>query len=302
MNDDKNDKNFDETSSRPATPREDDCCGNSCNPCVFDVHKQLLEQYNRRKAQGIENSRRNNFLNPLLYKIFSVKNILVVADNYVKLVLDCSQQIERNSKIILLPGQHIILYAQNKKSRPYTPISWTNDSLELLIKVYVNGELSSYLANAKIADEIRVRGPYGDFVYEKNRFSEIVAFCIGSGIAAIYPIARSVVDEETDETRFHLVAGFRTTAEIPLRIELQQLSDYWNVKCTLQISSPMWDGVSPNGIEIQRGRLNEFTFNELVKNCSTAKTLILICGTPKFNESLERWSRNRNFFHYHVFS
>lgn len=57
-----------------------------------------------------------------------------------------------------------------KKSRPYTPIFWSNDSLQLLVKIYPNGELSSYLVNMKIGDEIRVRGPYGNFLYIKNRY------------------------------------------------------------------------------------------------------------------------------------
>lgn len=80
---------FDEPSSRPTTPTKDDCCGNACSPCVFDVHKQLLEQWKIRKVRGTEGIRRNNFLNPVSYKTFSVKDIVFVADNYVQILLDC---------------------------------------------------------------------------------------------------------------------------------------------------------------------------------------------------------------------
>lgn len=61
-------------------------------------------------------------------------------------------------------------------------------------------------------------------------------FSIGSGIAALYPIARMIVDDETELTRIHLVAGFRSVAHVPLKKELRHLADYWNFKCTLQLS------------------------------------------------------------------
>lgn len=61
-------------------------------------------------------------------------------------------------------------------------------------------------------------------------------FSIGSGIAALYPITRSIVDDETEFTRIHLIAGFQSVAQVPLKKELRSLADYWNFKCTLQLS------------------------------------------------------------------
>jgi len=61
-------------------------------------------------------------------------------------------------------------------------------------------------------------------------------FSIGSGIAALYPIARTIIDNETELTRIHLIAGFQSLIQVPLKKELRQLVDYWNFKCTLQLS------------------------------------------------------------------
>lgn len=61
-------------------------------------------------------------------------------------------------------------------------------------------------------------------------------FSIGSGIAALYPVAKAIIDNETELTRVHLVAGFRSAAHVPLKKELMYLADYWNFKCTLQLS------------------------------------------------------------------
>lgn len=61
-------------------------------------------------------------------------------------------------------------------------------------------------------------------------------FSMGSGITAVYPIAKSIVDNELEETKIHLIGGFRNILQIPLKKELQILSDYWNFKCTLHLS------------------------------------------------------------------
>ncbi|OAD57798.1 NADH-cytochrome b5 reductase-like, partial [Eufriesea mexicana] len=121
-------------------------------------------------------------------------------------------------------------------TKAFTPICFTDDSIELLIRLYPNGKFSRYLRNTKIHDIIRVRGPYGNFKYESNSFQTIIMFSMGSGITAVYPIAKSIVNDELDDTKIHLIGGFKNILQIPLKKELQTLSDYWNFKCTLYIS------------------------------------------------------------------
>lgn len=174
-------------------------------------------------------------------------------------------EIKKDVSLHLIPGQHVILHA-GCKSRPYTPIVWTNKDLVLLVKLYKQGEFSSYLKEAPVGSTIDVRGPYGDFKYENNRcvrsmvvkigshnstcyydsFQQIVMFSIGSGIAALYPIIKAIVDDETELTRVHLVAGFQSIAHVPLKKELRHLVDFWNVKCTLQLSQ--LNGMSQSNI------------------------------------------------------
>lgn len=59
---------------------------------------------------------------------------------------------------------------------------------------------------------------------------------VGTGIAALYPIARSIIDDEFEETIVHLIAGFKSPAHIPLANELRDLSHYWNFSCTIRLS------------------------------------------------------------------
>ena len=67
-------------------------------------------------------------------------------------------------------------------------------------------------------------------------FQTIVMFSMGSGITPFYSIAKSIIDNELEETKVHLIGGFKNISQIPLKRELQTLSDYWNFQCTLYIS------------------------------------------------------------------
>lgn len=55
-------------------------------------------------------------------------------------------------------------------TKPFTPIHWTDTSLQFLIRLYPNGKFSTYIKDIELGDKIRVRGPYGNFKYKFNRF------------------------------------------------------------------------------------------------------------------------------------
>ncbi|EZA62219.1 NADH-cytochrome b5 reductase [Ooceraea biroi] len=188
------------------------------------------------------------------------------------------------------------------KSRPYTPITWTHKSLVFLVKVYKRGEFSVRLTNASIGSTIDVRGPYGDFKYKNNSFQQVVMFGIGSGIAALYPVAKAIVDDETESTRVHLVAGFQSLAQVPLKTELRQLVNYWNFKCTLQLSQLNdKNTASLHGFNTRAGRLSKLHVIDYLQSNDTETTLILICGTPEFNQSTREWIEEMNYAHIHIF-
>ncbi|XP_067207537.1 NADH-cytochrome b5 reductase-like isoform X2 [Linepithema humile] len=220
----------------PKMPLEEDCCGSGCTPCVFDVYKILLKEWESRKIQDVKVKTSSNLLSLLSYKTFIIKDISETSEDYFLVHLEYPEhKIKKDVSLHFIPGQYVMLHAKCK-SRPYTPIVWTNKDLVLLVKLYNQGEFSSYLKEASVGSTIDIRGPYGNFKYENNSFQQIVMFSIGSGIAALYPIAKAIVDDETELTRVYLVAGFQSVAHVPLKKELRHLVDFWNFKCTLQLS------------------------------------------------------------------
>jgi len=97
----------------------------------------------------------------------------------------------------------------------------------------------------KKLEEIKINS--NKSLHRYNSFQQVIMFSIGSGIAAVYPIAKTIVDNETELTRVHLIAGFQALTQVPLKKELRQLVDYWNFKCTLQLSQ--LSGMSWNTIQ-----------------------------------------------------
>ncbi|XP_076643463.1 NADH-cytochrome b5 reductase-like [Halictus rubicundus] len=287
--------------SRPATPSEEDCCHNGCNPCVFDIHAKLLEEYKKKKEGNVKVQISKNILCEFSYKNFVITDIKEAADSYVLLSLKYQENDKKDDVCLLIePGQHVMLHLQDA-TKPFTPIYYTDDSIQFLIRLYHNGKFSTYLRHATIGDEIRVRGPYGNFNYTCNSFQNIVMFCMGSGITVMYPIAKSIIDNELEETRIQFVGCFRRISQIPLKKELQVFSDYWNFTSIFYISQLLNEVHNLHGIDIKPGRLHEESVYQILKKNMNSTTLVLICGSPEFNNSVEQWTRSTNCNHIHVF-
>lgn len=56
-----------------------------------------------------------------------------------------------------------------------------------------------------------------------------------------------------------------------------------------------------HGINIENGRLTKQSVYNYLQSGKPETTLILICGTDEFNQSVERWSRENNYSHIHIF-
>lgn len=81
--------NYIKDDNRPKTPTEDDCCGNGCSPCIFDIHKKLLEEWNNKKLNQSSLSLIKNSLSPLKYNRFIVKDIAKASEDCVFIQLNC---------------------------------------------------------------------------------------------------------------------------------------------------------------------------------------------------------------------
>jgi len=133
-----------------------------------------------------------------------------------------------NQSLGLPIGQHIWLTVDidgEEVKRSYTPTS-TNDDLgffELVVKIYPKGKMSQYLDQLKIGDTIKVSGPKGRFLYEKNKFSKIGMIAGGTGITPMLQVIKEILKYEDDHTQITLLFGNITELDIILREMIDDL-------------------------------------------------------------------------------
>jgi len=72
---------------RPKTPLEEDCCGSGCTPCIFDVHKMLLSEWENRKT-GTKVKTADNLLSLLSYKTFVITDISDTSEDYILVCME----------------------------------------------------------------------------------------------------------------------------------------------------------------------------------------------------------------------
>lgn len=158
--------------------------------------------------------------------------------------------------------------------KPYTPIDVTKDHLDLLVKGYKTGKVSSSLFESKEGDRIVLKGPREKLnVNVLDDAHRIVAFAGGTGIAPIYQVLKYLKESKTKKTintvKVQLFYANKTRDDILLKEELDKLI-------------PDLPGLEvKNIIESERGYINESD----LANC-TSDDYVLVCGPKGFNELL----------------
>lgn len=186
----------------------------------------------------------------------------------------------RETDILGLPiGQHISIGATiNGKEivRSYTPTS--NDAqkgyFDLLIKDYPQGNISKYIAELKIGDKIKVKGPKGFFEYTPNMVKQFGMVAGGTGITPMYQIIEAIANNPEDKTEVQLVYGNQTEADILLRPELDKIcKEHENIKVYYMLDKP------PAGWKGGVGYVTEEILNRFMP-AATPDSMVLLCGPP----------------------
>ncbi|XP_053671775.1 NADH-cytochrome b5 reductase-like [Anopheles nili] len=182
-------------------------------------------------------------------------------------------------------------------SRPYTPISFdTNEgTFDVLIKMEPGGRMTEYLLTLMVGSGTQWKGVYGDFVWKRSQYREVVAFVQGVAIAPVYSTMRAILDDEEDDTRLMLCGCFRNLQNVLLRDELRAMAAYWNFKyaiylsrrsCTCLLGSECGCVAKPIKYNepIYDRRLEAADVERLLMPLSERKhsLLVLLCGTESF--------------------
>ncbi|KDR06869.1 hypothetical protein L798_03350 [Zootermopsis nevadensis] len=305
----------------PEEPQESDCYGSGCSPCVFDIyHLQLIEwqkqcneiRCNERCRSETTDTESDK---PLLSQIkFSPFQLLSVQQHTHDTFIYSFQAVRASSEqdlrshdikythvkepLDIKVGQHLIMrynIDENQNgflTRAYTPISDLKSSrmgqFEVLIKLYEHGKMSKYIQNLKENDIVEWRGPFGNFKYVPNSYRHLLIFCAGTGIAPMYPIAKFIVENDSDETFVQMLFACKSFEDILFRDEMQQLALYWNFSAVIflsRVESPL-QSQARYGEIIRKGKMDKSVIHEHLAGKTLQRVLVLICGTKSFNKDM----------------
>jgi len=165
--------------------------------------------------------------------------------------------------------------------RPYTPIHQDKPGLlNLLIKVYPQGNMSKHIFNLKVGDHLEIKGPMPKLKYTANMKKHIGMLAGGTGITPMLQVVNEIVNNPEDKTQVTLVFANVEERDILLRHEIDHIAaKHKHIKVHYVLEKPpaAWAGSS--------GFVNIDMIKQFLPQPSD-HTLIYVCGPPGFMQAL----------------
>ncbi|KAB2580979.1 Oxidoreductase FAD/NAD(P)-binding protein [Lasiodiplodia theobromae] len=163
--------------------------------------------------------------------------------------------------------------------RPYTPVN-DEDSrgyLDLIVKKYPNGPMSSHLHDMAPGQSLDFKGPLPKFQWAPNKHEHIALIAGGTGITPMYQLIRAIVKNPEDRTKITLVYGNVGEDDILLKKELQELENTYpqRFRAFYLLDNP------PAGWTQGKGRVTKEVLKTVLPEPKEGEKLkIFVCGPP----------------------
>jgi cytochrome-b5 reductase len=127
--------------------------------------------------------------------------------------------------------------------RPYTPVNdegrpflgpmgefcWLfageKGFLDLLVKKYPDGPMSSHLHEMQPGETLEFKGPIPKYPWTPNKHTHVALIAGGTGITPMYQVARAIFNNPDDKTKVTLIFANVTEEDILLKQEFDQLEN-----------------------------------------------------------------------------
>lgn len=214
---------------------------------------------------------------PSTYRKFALRDKVELSEGIFRFVFD----LPKSTSVLGLPiGQHIAIRGTvdgHSTTRSYTPISNNRDlgRLELLIRIYPDGQLGKYLKALQPGDQVDIRGPKGAMRYRKGMSKELGLVGGGTGITPLFQIIRAVCEDKTDNTKLRLLYANRSEADIMLRKKLDAFAAASNGQFEVyyMLDKP------PTGWQYGTGHIDKDVLKQKMPTVSDHNK-VLLCGPP----------------------
>lgn len=213
-------------------------------------------------------------LDPQSFKSLKVKEVVTYNHNTNIYVFE----LDANAPLNLPVSSYVLTKAEidgKNVIRPYTPIHQDeNGTLQLLVKVYPNGNMSKKFGELKVGDTLDIKGPLPKFKYEANKYKQIGMIAGGTGITPMLQVVEEIAKNPADKTEVTILFANQTPADILLKEEIDALAaKHKNIKAIYTVDQ------AKDGFNGHVGFLNE----QLIKSYMPAPTndnMVFVCGPP----------------------
>ncbi|EDV22139.1 uncharacterized protein TRIADDRAFT_15859, partial [Trichoplax adhaerens] len=289
----------------PEEPLQSDCCGQGCNPCVFDIYESDIAKWKKKcrrilnnEEDFLEDTTKNCRLAGIVLDQFTSLQIISIQKITEKLIT-YRFKLPNNKPLNLNPGQHLLLAHKANDfmlTRQYTPISSvdTVGYFDVFIKIYDNGKMSDQIRQWHVGDYAMWRGPYGDFQYLPNQCKKILMLAAGTGVAPMIQIIRYVINNENDDTLLHLILSVKYYDDIALKHDLDAFKQYWNVTVEYVLTCEKDTKKFKYGDKITLSKVDH-QFLEKVLFPPSQNSKVLICGTKSFEKDMIKYLKQFGF-------
>lgn len=140
----------------------------------------------------------------------------------------------------------------------------------LQFSVLKMGRVTSALHEKQVGNLIGIRGPYGNsFPIEKWRGKNLIFIGGGIGLAPIWSVLKTTLNNKKDYGNLTLFYGARTSNDIVYKEELEEIKDQMTVHLSIDVEEPDW-----------KEYVGFVPLNILDKKPSPKNAITITCGPP----------------------
>ncbi|KAF9351331.1 hypothetical protein BGX26_010642 [Mortierella sp. AD094] len=182
--------------------------------------------------------------------------------------------------------------------RAYTPVHSTEkdqDTFQLLIKKYSEGQVSRFMHSARPGQKIEMRGPvviWPGGQSDLEQWDEIGMIAGGTGITGVLPIIHSALTHPTKKIKISLLFAAQSTDELYFKDELDQLAKTFKNQLRVAYAIDKTPATNPSEWKGHVGYVNQDMLKELlpapkaIKDSTSTeedkgeakKSIVLVCG------------------------
>ena len=187
--------------------------------------------------------------------------------------------VEPKQPVKFKPGQFFFLRLDGRKLYARHPFSVSNAPGKYLsFTLKDTGRFTKEAKNLKPGDEIKIEGPYGNFVIDNNDSKDLVFIAGGVGITPFMSMVKDNINK-TNKKEITLLYGSKTEKDIIFKKELDGINQSWLRKVYVLSEE--------KNNNYKYGRVNEEILSKYVKDVKANK--FYLCGPKPMMNSVKQY-------------